>query len=325
MIKKYRITNKNGAYAEILNYGGIINKLMVPDSDGKLGNVVLGFDNVEDYIKDDSYQGALIGRYANRIWKGKFTLNGKEYNLVKNENNVTTLHGNGSFNKSLWDVSQIDEHTLKLSFFSPDGEYGFPGNLKVEVIYEFDNNNFKIKYNALSDKDTIINFTNHSYFNLSGDFSKTILNHEMKINANYITPINEHSIPTGFLDVTNTPMDFRTFKKIGKDINSEFEQIKLAKGYDHTYVINNDARHKCVELFDQQTKRHMAVSTNKPGVQIYTGNFLDGKPFIKNAGVAIETGFYPNTPNTPKYPSCVFKANELYNYETTYKFSIREE
>ncbi len=307
----YVLTNKSGAEASITNYGGAVVSLKVPDRTGKLADVVLGYDTADGYVNDKSYFGALVGRYGNRIAHAQFVLDGKTYTLAKN-NGENTLHGGvKGFNKALWTAKILpakDGQSLELSYLSKDGEEGFPGNLKVSVIYTLtDTNALRIVYSATTDKKTVLNLTSHGYFNLAGQGSGDILGHLLTIQADKFTPVDAALIPTGELrDVAGTPFDFRKPTAIGVRIDQDDEQLKLGGGYDHNYVL-------------------------RPGVQFYTGNFLDGKTpgkggvaYLRRNAFCLETQHYPDSPNQPKFPSVVLNPGEHYHTITTYKFSVEK-
>jgi aldose 1-epimerase len=334
----YTLTNKNGAKATITDFGASVVNLLMPDKSGKLEDIVLGYDNVNDYAKGTSNFGAIVGRYGNRIGKGKFTLDGKEYQLALN-NGENHLHGGIiGYNKVMWSAEPVEREAgqaLKLTYLSKDGEEGYPGNVKLEVVYTLTNNNeLSIEYTATTDKPTIFNPTNHSYFNLSGNTENTILDHELMINADYYTPIDKGFITTGKLDkVENTPMDFRKPTKIGAGINkTDFEQIKFGLGYDHNWVLNNwDKKVKlAVTVYEAKSGRFMEVLTDQPGVQFYAGNFLDGtgagkngKPYQYRTGLCLETQHFPDSPNKPNFPTVRLNPGETYKYTTIYKFSTK--
>lgn len=334
----YSLTNSAGAVAKITNYGGIITSLTMPDKDGVYEDVVLGYDSLSDYLKDSPYFGALIGRYGNRIAKGKFVLDNKSYSLPVN-NGPNSLHGgDNGFDKVLWDVSEIETDNavgLKLLHESADGEQGYPGNLKVEVNYYLGNDNtFKITYKATTDQKTIVNLTQHSYFNLSGNTRTNILDHVLTINADRYLPVNESLIPLGKLEsVSSTPFDFREPTAIGERINEENDQLKNGNGYDHCWVLNSsrsDLR-LAAKLEDPISGRIMEVITSEPGLQFYSGNFLDGSltgkyktVYEKYAGLALETQHFPDSPNQPNFPSVILNPGEIYSTSTIYKFSVKE-
>jgi len=335
----YTLTNKSGVEAAITNYGGSVVSLKVPDRDGKLGDVVLGFDSVDGYVNNTSYLGALIGRYGNRIGHAEFKLDGKTYTLAKN-NGENTLHGGTKgFNKAVWTAKEIpakDGQALELTYLSKDGEEGFPGNLHVRVIYTLtDENALKIDYFATTDKDTVVNLTNHSYFNLAGPASGDILGHIMMIEADKFTPVDSGLIPTGELrDVAGTPFDFRKPTEVGARINSDDEQIKLGGGYDHNFVLRRkpgEAVSLAARVTEPKTGRVMEVWTTQPGVQFYTGNFLDGSlhgksgiSYTKRSAFCLETQHFPDSPNKPKFPSTELKPGERYHTTTIYKFSTEK-
>ena len=331
----FTLHNSNGISAKITNYGGIITSLMVPDKNGVTENIVLGYNTLNDYIKDSSYHGALIGRYCNRIAQGKFSLDNKEYSLTINFHPNHLHGGEKGFNKMVWDAKTIEGDNfvgLELSYLSKDMEEGYPGNLTVKVRYELTNENeLKVEYFATTDKKTIVNLTQHSYFNLSGNVKSTILDHILKINADYYLPINSSLIPLGALQpVKNTPFDFSEFTKIGARINEENTQLKAASGYDHTFVLNKENQKLAAAVFEEESGRSMEVYTSKPGLQLYTGNFLSeftpGKEavsFGKRSGFCLETQLFPNTPNEPTFPTATLLPGEEYYESTTFKFSIK--
>lgn len=328
--KNYVLKNKNGLEVHVTNFGGIITKILTRDKNGKLGDVTLGFDRAEDYEKNKQhpYFGALIGRYGNRIAKGRFTLEGKEYKLAVN-NGPNHLHGGlKGFDKVFWETKQ-DGNKLTLSYISPDGEEGYPGKLKTIVTYELnDQDELKIEYLAETDKPTVINLTNHTYFNLSADKNQTILDHEIQIFADEITEVDKDLTPTGkFKKVAGTEMDFTQMKRIGQDIG----KVKEGGGYDHNYVLRGKMGElrKVAALHDPGTGRFMEVFTTEPGLQFYSGNFLDGKlvgknkdAYKKNDGLCLETQHFPDSPNHPNFPSTVLRPGNKYTSTTIYKFAV---
>lgn len=331
----FTLSNSKGMTADIINLGGIVVSLFVPDKNGKLEDVVLGYDSIEGYLKPGPYFGALVGRHANRIENSKFEINGVEYSLYKN-NGENHLHGGlKGFDKVLWQAEIIESagnEELQLTYLSKDGEEGYPGNLAVKVIYALtEDNALEIKYYAVSDKETVINLTNHSYFNLSGHASGDVLEHKIMINADEFTVADKYLIPTGEIrSVKGTPMDLTKLTPISAGIKSDYDQIVFANGYDHNWVlkVSGKAPEKIAEVVDNKSGRSMEVFTNKPGVQLYTGNFLDGSeigkggvPYNKNSGLCLETQFFPNSLNHKHFPSPLFKAGQEYKYTTTYKFS----
>tara|TARA_B100001109_G_scaffold9386_2_gene7093 strand:- start:924 stop:2084 length:1161 start_codon:yes stop_codon:yes gene_type:complete len=334
----YSFKNENGMQVDIINYGGIITSLKVPDKNGETENIVLGYSKLKDYINENPYFGSIIGRYGNRIAKGKFNLNGNQYTLATN-NDENHLHGgNIGFDKVIWDAEtkiNSNSSSLILKYLSRDMEEGYPGNLYTTVTYKITNDNsVEIKYEAQTDKTTVINLTQHSYFNLSGDFNQSILNHKVKINANQFLPVNKSLIPTGNkLNVSMTPFDFRNYKEIKKDINADDLQLNYGNGYDHCWVLNDykNGYRLVASAFHEESGRLMEVYSDQPGLQFYTGNFLDGSLPQKEegfynfrSGFCMETQHFPNSPNQPDFPSVTLNPNEKYNSKTTYKFKIKE-
>jgi len=333
----YSLRNEAETEVHIINYGAIVKNIFVRDKKDKIEDVVLGYDTLKDYINDNSYFGAIVGRYGNRIAKGKFQLDGKEYNLVINDGGENHIHGGKTgFYNVIWRAEPfVDESgpCLKLTYVSRDGEQGYPGTLSMVIIYTLtEENELIINYEGKTDKPTILNPTHHSYFNLTGDFTKTILNHELQIDADKFTPVDELRIPTGELcDAKGTPMDFTTPHPVGLYIDKEDEQLKGAKGYDHNWVLNNyNSRiRKAASVYDLVSGRLLEVFTNQPGLQFYSGNFLDGikgkKGIIyKNrTGLCLEAQHFPDSPNNPEFPSVMLKPGETYRQKTIYKFSVK--
>ena len=338
LIEKYTLKNTNGVEIEVISFGGRITSFKVPNKDGKFENVVLGFDNLDDYLRpDDPYFGALIGRYGNRIANGKFNLNGENFVLATN-NGDNHLHGGLiGFDRVVWNVQSIESEngpTLKMNYLSKDGEEGYPGNLNVTVIYTLSNDNtLEVTYEATTDKSTIINLTQHSYFNLSGDFTKNILDHEILINADHFLPVDAALIPTGtFANVTNTPFDFRTAKIIGSDIENDDDQLKKGLGYDHCWVLNNHDKGMrfAASAYQPESRRYLEIYTDEPGIQFYTGNFLDGSLPMPNGGTyahrtgfCLETQHFPDSPNQKNFPSVELNPGETYSSKTIFKFSVK--
>lgn len=333
----FTLKNANGMEVKISNYGGTIVSWTAPDKNGKYTNITLGCDSLSGYLKGVPYFGALVGRYGNRIANGKFTLDGKEYHLPQN-NGVNALHGGiKGFDKVLWTATPVDgeEPQLKLAYISADGEEGYPGNLTTEVIYTLQkDNSLKIDYKATTDKATVVNLTNHAYFNLSGDMNKEILDHEVSIAADRFLPVDETLIPTGELKaVAGTVFDFTKSTKIGAGINdAKDQQIKFGKGYDHCWVFADSSKtlKNVASVYEPTSGRVLEVFTTEPAIQFYTGNFLDGtivgKGGIKlkhRTGLCLETQHYPDSPNQAKFPSTVLKPNETYQTTTVYKFSVK--
>lgn len=325
----YALTNKNGMKAEFIDYGANIVSLCVPDRNGKLDDVVLGFDNVAGYEVNGCFFGALIGRHGNRIGGAKFELNGVTYELEKNdgENN---LHGGTPGYHHVMYKAETSDACVTFSRTSPDMEQGYPGNLDIRVSYTLtDDNELKITYEAKSDKDTLCNMTNHSYFNLKGHDGGEITDHEVWIKANGFTETTDDLIPNGtIVDVTGTPMDFRTKKAIGDDIEADYKPLTIAGGYDHNYVLDKKAGvvEKVAELSEKTSGRTMEVYTDLPGMQLYTGNFIEreagkqGVTYTKRNGVCFETQFFPNSIHVPSFEPCVLKAGETFTSTTIYRF-----
>lgn len=336
-ITTFKIINSQGISALFTNYGQRLISLYVPDKNGQFDDVVLGFDNLDDYLNaKEKYFGATIGRYGNRIKEGKFTLDGKLYSLAVN-NGVNHLHGgNSGFNDVIWQGDKINESEVIFSRLSPDGEEGYPGNLKIRVRYSLtEDNELKIKYSAETDKPTIINLTHHSFFNLKGAGNGSINNHQLMINADRYTPVDEGLIPLGGLDsVTETPFDFLVSKPIGRDLNVKNKQLLSGKGYDHNFILNktplnNDGLVLAAKVEEPISGRVMEVYTDEPGLQFYGGNFLDGKAIGKQgkaydfrSAFCLETQHFPDSPNQKSFPSTVLRPGEIYESNCTYKFSI---
>ncbi len=335
----YTLRNESGMTAQITNYGGIIVGLTAPDKDGKFEDVTLGQDSLSAYVKNNPYFGALIGRYGNRIAKGKFTLDGKTYNLVTN-NMGNHLHGGTvGFDKVLWTATPIegDEPALKLTYTSKDGEEGYPGNLNVTVTYTLQKDNaLKIDYEATTDKPTVVNLTNHTYFNLTGGAKRDVLDHVVTLNADRFIPVDKTLIPTGKLQpVANTPFDFTQPTVIGKRINDSTDtQIKYGGGYDHGWVLNGsgDSLKLAATVYEPTSGRVMEVRTTEPAIQFYTGNFLDGSvtgregfPYKKRYALCLETEHYPDSPNQSSFPTTTLRPGETYKTTTIYQFSTRKE
>ena len=333
----YTLTNSDGAEVKITNYGGIVTSLRVPDRNGKLDDIVLGFDNLDAYLKGHPYFGAIIGRYGNRIAKGRFTLHGVEYKLAVN-NGENHLHGGTKgFDKVVWNAKPrkvANGAALELTYLNKDGEEGYPGNLSVKVVYTLTNaNELKIDYSATTDKDTVVNLTHHSYFNLAGQGNGDILNHRLFVNAARFTPTDAGSIPTGELrSVRGTPFDFTRATTIGARINQDYEQLRLGKGYDHNFVLNGKigTLRRVARVSESTSGRAMEVWTTEPGMQLYSGNFLDGtltgkdgKVYQQRYGFCLETQHYPDSPNKPKFPTTVLRKGDRYHTITIYKFSVR--
>ncbi|MBD7914445.1 galactose mutarotase [Clostridium sp. Sa3CUN1] len=332
-VKSYILTNKNKMEVKIITYGGAIVEIKVPDKEGNFDDVILGYDTIEGYENGKKFHGALIGRCANRIKNSRFNINDKIYELEANDGENHLHGGRFGFDKVVWDSEILDneKNILKLSYLSKDMEEGYPGNLKVDVIYQLtEYNSIKIEYRAISDKDTVVNLTNHSYFNLRGHSSGDVLEQKLMINSNKFTLNNKYSIPTGEIkNVENTPMDFRKLKAIGENINDSDEQIEFGQGYDHNWILNSngDLNVLSAKLVDELTGRVMEMYTTNIGVQIYSGNFLDGNEigkentaYKRRSGICLETQFVPNAINDVSFESTLLKANDEYRHTTIYKF-----
>jgi aldose 1-epimerase len=328
----YTLTNRQGLEMQVLDYGGLVVSLKTPDRRGTMGNIVLGFDSLAGYVKDSPYFGALVGRFANRIAKGRFTLDGTSYTLAVN-NGVNALHGGlRGFDKVRWTVEQAG-NPLVLSYTSKDGEEGFPGTLTVRVTYALtDSNQFRIDYEATTDKATPVNLTQHSYWNLAGDGAGPVLDHELMLNADRFTPVDSTLIPTGDLQsVTNTPFDFRTPTRIGARIDQPDPQLRIAGGYDHNFVITRMAPGlvHAARVVEPTTGRTLDVHTTEPGIQLYTGNFLDGSfsgtgghVYARRGAFCLETQHFPDSPNQPAFPNTILRPGEKFTSRTVYTFGV---
>jgi aldose 1-epimerase len=335
-VSLYTLTNSHGVEVRAMNYGGIIVSIRVPDRKGQFADIVLGHDTGEGYMPNPPYLGAIVGRYANRIADGSFTLDGKTYSLPKNDG-PNTLHGGttNTFDRVLWDAETLKgKPGVAFSYVSKDGDDGFPGNLKVKVAYTLtDSNELILDYQATTDKATPINVSQHSYFNLAGEGTGDILNHEIMINAERFTPVDKNLIPTGELrPVKGTPLDFTTPAKMGARIDDNYEQVVLGHGYDHNFVINRkgDSLALAARVYEPSSGRVLEVSTTQPGLQFYTGNFLDGTVtgkqghvYQRHYGFCLETQHFPDSPNHPDFPSTILKPGETFRQKTVFKFSAK--
>lgn len=334
-VDQFYLKNDGGIEVDIITYGGRITSLRTPDKGGNLKNITLGFDNLELYEGENPFFGALVGRYGNRIAKGKFSIGEEEYTLAQN-NGENSLHGGlKGFDKKVWDAEISEDEnsvSLILTYLSKDMEEGFPGNLSTKVTYTLsDYNSLEVLYEATTDKATVVNLTQHAYFNLSGDFSTSILDHIVEIEADTYLPVDGGLIPTGELrSVEGTPFDFREAKPVGQDISTENEQLQLGGGYDHCWVLNGEAFRKIASAYHPGTGRYLEVFSDEPGVQFYTGNFLDGTlpapnngTYGKRSGLCLETQHYPDSPNQPDFPSVVLNPGEKYETRTTFKLSTK--
>ena len=332
-VERFTLTNANGVELKAISYGGIITSLRVPDRDGKFDDIVLGFDQLDGYLKDHPFFGAIIGRYGNRIGNAQFTLDGNTYKLAAN-NNGQSLHGGvKGFDKVLWAVEPIGNNGLAFTRTSPDGEEGYPGNLRVRVTYTLtDKNELIVEYHATTDKATPVNLTQHSYFNLAGQASGDILGHELMLNADRYTPVNDKLIPTGELaPVEGTPFDFRKPTAIGVRINNAHPQLKAGQGYDHNWVLNRKGSglELAARVREPKTGRTLEVTTTEPGIQFYAGNFLKGDltgkggaVYKHRTGFCLETQHFPDSPNQPKFPSTTLKPGQEYRTRTVFTFGV---
>ncbi len=333
IIDLFTLSNSNGIHIQICNFGARVVSLFVPDKGGEFDDIVLGFPCIEDYLKHrNTYFGATIGRYANRIAKGQFDLNGKTYFLSKNNGN-NHLHGGNELNNVVWKMVSFDKKHLKLKHVSPDGEMGYPGTVEIFVNYSLsENNELEIEYFGESDQDTILNLTHHSFFNLKGEGRGDILAHQIRINAKQFTPINDESIPLKDSEQTDlSPFDFNQLNTIGERINVEHQQVKNGKGYDHNFVLNKTigAFGWAAKVVEPSSGRTLEVFTDKPGLQFYSGNFLDGtlkgkrgETYGFRSGFCLEPQFFPNSPNRPDFPSTILKKGENYYSKTMYQFGV---
>jgi aldose 1-epimerase len=338
-IKPYELTNNAGTTVKITNYGATITSIKVVDRDGKFADIALGYDRVEDYMNavDKPYFGSIVGRYGNRIAKGRFSLDGKTYSLATN-NGPNHLHGGIiGFDKVIWNATPIRGQGysgVELTYRAKDREEGYPGNLDIKVTYKLTTENeLVIEYDATTDKATPVNLTNHTYFNLAGEGNGTILDHELMINADHYTPVGETLIPTGKIEsVKGTPFDFTRPKTIVRDINQDNEQLTFGGGYDHNFVLNKETEKMTLAatVYEPASGRFMEVLTDQPGVQFYCGNFLDGrligksgKPYVYRGGFCLETQHYPDSPNQLDFPNTILRPGQVYTTKTVYRFSVK--
>jgi aldose 1-epimerase len=337
-VTKYTLENENGMQVSILDRGGIITNIIVPDRDGEMADVVLGFDKLEGYLDKYPYFGALIGRYGNRIAEGEFSLDGTDYTLAKN-NGPNSLHGGlKGFDRKLWKATPLEEENrvgVEFAGVSPDGEEGYPGNLSVSVTYWLNNENeVLIDYEAKTDQPTPVNLTNHSYFNLKGAGSGDVLDHVLTLHAGAFTPVDSTLIPDGSKKtVEGTAFDFREPTTIGERIDSSSDQLKYGRGYDHNFVLDRTGAEleEIANVYEPTTGRTLEVETTEPGVQFYSGNFLDGTkigkentPYGFRTGFCLETQHFPDSPNQPNFPSTVLRPGEVYQSQTVYRFGVKE-
>lgn len=333
--KVYTLTNNKSIELKVIPYGGRIISLKVPDRHGKSENIVLGFQDPEKYLQENPFFGAIVGRYSNRIAGGKFSIDGKQYSLVQN-NGTNHLHGGEyGFDKAFWSVEHhLEKNILKLSYCSPHLEEGYPGEVNVVVTYSLQESALEVAYEATTTEKTILNLTQHSYFNLSGNFKRQVIDHEIAINADKFLPVDANVIPTGrFQKVDGTPFDFRTSKPLGKKIDSQHEQLELVKGYDHTWVLDplQSGEQFAASAFHPASGRVLEVFTTEPGLHLYTGNFLEeslpdpesGEKFQNRSGFCFETQHFPDSPNQPQFPTVILQPGEVFTSKTTFKFSVK--
>lgn len=340
-IQLYTLKNSSGVVVKVTNYGAIITSIIVPDRDGKMGDIALGYDHVESYMNavDKPYFGAVVGRYGNRIAKGEFSIGDETYSLAVN-NGENHLHGGViGFDKVVWNVRPFEGegwNGVELSYLAKDMEEGYPGNLDIKVLYKLTNDNeLIVQYRATTDKATPVNLTQHTYFNLKGEGNGDILDHELMLNAKAFTPVDEGLIPTGELaTVSETPFDFTTAKSIGRDIKQKDEQLKFGLGYDHNFVLDKGGKDGemtlAAQVYEPSTGRVLEIETTEPGIQFYCGNFLDGrlkgksgKPYVHRGGFCLETQHFPDSPNQENFPSTILKPGDEYKTTTVFKFSTR--
>lgn len=334
-VEQFTLVNDNGMEVKIITYGGRITSLKAPNKNDEFENVVLGFDSLEQYTKDNPFFGALIGRFGNRIANGEFILDNQEYRLAQNDGENHLHGGEKGFDKVNWTPGNATRNSLELTYISKDMEEGYPGKLETKVTYTLtDDNALEVDYKATTDKKTVVNLTQHSYFNLSANFSETILDHQVKINADEFLPVNETLIPTGELkEVAGTPFDFREAKTVEKHIEQKNEQLERGQGYDHCWVLNeqDEGMRFAASAYHKESGRMLEVFTTEPGIQFYSGNFLDGTlpqsggqgNYSHRSGFCLETQHYPDSPNQDGFPSVVLEAGETYSSKTSFKFSVK--
>lgn len=334
-ISLFLLENKNGMQVYITNYGARIVAVITPDKTGKISDIALGYSSIKAYFNDNMFLGPTVGRFANRIGDAKFTLDGQEYKLNKNDGDNTLHGGTKGFDKVIWDAGQ-DSNVLTLTYLSPDGEEGYPGNMTVKQIITLTNDNeIKIEYEAITDKATVVNLTNHTYFNLKGEGDTTILDHYIQIVADSYTPVNSEWIPSGEVaSVENTPFDFRMGKQVGQDVNQDNEQLKNGEGYDHNWVVNKDTAGNLTfvaKIWEESTGRFIEYFSTEPAVQFYCGNFMNGtatgkggKLYQYRSGLLFEPQHFPDSPNHSNFPSTVLRPGEKYTHTMVLKFGVKQ-
>jgi len=331
----YTLKNTSGMQVSITNYGARIVQILVPDRHGNKVDIVLGFDDLQKYKDANSaYYGAIVGRYANRIANGTFTLHGKKYELDKNNSGLTLHGGSNGFNKQVWQLKARTDSTISLSYLSKDGEDGFPGNLKVEVTYKLTKRNeLKLAYKAVTDRETVVNFTNHSFFNLNGEGSPTVFDHVLKINANKYLTLSEDKLPLDIEPISGTPFDFRTAGLIGEHFKQKSPQLEIAHGFDHTIVLDKTkSKRPAATIYSPKTGIQIDFFTSEPAFQFFTANFFNGKdigksghPYLAYTAFCLEAQHFPNSPNRPDFPSTVLLPGKIYKSSTVFKFSIKKD
>lgn len=330
-VSRYWIENQKHWRVGLIEYGATIQSLILPDKEGKQCDIAVGFDDMEGFEARSDYQGMIAGPYANRIGGGKFTIDGKTYDLEKNEDGIKTLHGCGEYSTHVWQGEIASDSAVRFSYSREDGLHGYPGAIQISVTYTLEENALRLDYEAVSDKKTYINPTNHIYFNLGGFDSGDILSQKLCIRASRFTPVDKWSLPTGGnAPVEGTPFDFRKMTAIGERIDTACEQLENTGGYDHNFCIDDfdGSLKEAARAFDEKSGIELTVSTTLPGVQFYAGNFLKGalgkgkKPIAYRGGFCLETQYYPDTPNHPEFPSCLFDAGEVYRSTTVFSFAI---
>lgn len=331
-VTSYRITNSRGSYITLLDYGAILKDIVVPDRAGRLTDVALGYDSIGGYEKNPPHMGGTIGRNCNRISSGEFSLGGKKYNLSLNDSGVNNLHsGPEGYEFRMWRTAIDRENgSVTFSLVSPDGDQGFPGQFRINVTYSLsEDDRVTIHYEGTASEDTVVNMTNHSYFNLNGEGSGSVLGHSLRIMARGYTPVNRHSIPLGTVEpVAGTPLDFRKPKAIGRDLEADNEQLRFTGGFDHNFALDGDGFRKAAEAAGERSGITLAVYTDQPGIQMYAGNYLSvengkkGHVYGSHHGFALETQHFPDSVNNPQFPSVILRAGELYSITTCYQFGV---